>query len=71
MNSPSSLPEGRALKAGPLNAPALRLRREDLDRENQAGLPCDGAGGLMALDTEKSDSWEGPRETRDEVRTVL
>ena len=54
-----------------MDTSALRLRREDLDRENQAELPCDEANGRMTVDTEKSGSWEEPGETRDEVRTVL
>ena len=61
----------RCLKAAPLDTSALRLRREDLDRENQAELPCDEANGRMTVDTEKSGSWEEPGETRDEVWTVL
>jgi len=32
------------------------MRREDLDRENQAELPCDGVNDRMAEDTEKSGS---------------
>ena len=40
------------------------MRREDLDREDQAGLPCDDGNGRMTEDTEKSGSWEEPGETR-------
>ena len=32
---------------------------------------CDSVHGQMAVDTEKSGSWEEPGETRDEVWTVL
>ena len=40
----------------PLGTSALRLRREDLDRENQAELPCNEANGRMTVNTEKSGS---------------